>query len=170
MGMPQPTASPPTWVALRTGWPVRLVTLAAGVVAVGAVNVVMGDLAGFVGATIGFSAVVLTLSALRHVVLTEQGLEIAGLGRTVLPWAEISSVEVTGRRWNGRFLRIGLGAQRRARKLPAPWSAFGVGERDVEAARALIELWLLSRHAAPAPMPVPDPSIDPWATPPEPQS
>jgi hypothetical protein len=153
-------------ITVRTALRVRLVTAVSAAVAFAAVGLARGDTP-VVGYAVFLGLLLTVLLGERRLVLTEGGLDVRHIGSTVIPWSQITSIEVGGRRWNSRTLRLGLVGRDRPRRLPAPYSAFSVGEADVDATRQLIEQWWTRyRDVPPARIGELHPSADPWAAPP----
>jgi hypothetical protein len=105
---------------------------------------------------------------LRRVVLTSRGLEVWSFGCTFVAWSQISDVSVGGSWRTERYVAVLVMPYGAVKKLAAPRATLGIGDRDVEAARELVEKWWL-RHRGDVVVPTqptPVPGHDPWAPPP----
>jgi hypothetical protein len=137
-------------VVLRTPWRVALVNAAPVFVLLMISLIPDPSLWGFIMFTAGFFAVALAYRHLYRAVLTPEGVELRWFGSRLVPWNHIGEV--------GRLSFLGNASvtvrdltENRTRYLPSPQSVFGLGSRDVAAARALVEQWwIANRGPAPA--------------------
>ena len=128
---------------------------------------------GGLSALIAMATLAVMLRYLPYVELTAQGVDIHYLGTTHVPWQSIGSVARV-RKYGGYQLNIYDHVQKRNRRLLAPCAAFGVGRREQEEARELIEHWRLAYRGSRPPMAArrssgvgSDPTVDPYRPPPE---
>ncbi len=129
-------------VVLRSSWRIELLGLAPAVVAIGAVSAWGGEVASVVVVAVVFVLMAVLFHYLIHVVLTPRGIELWRYGRTVVPWSQVEAIFIHGS-WFTVYRVALLRRDRSARSLPAPRAAFGVGRRELEEARELVEQWWL---------------------------
>jgi hypothetical protein len=154
-------------VVLRSGLTGPVVSVAVSLLMVAAVSWALGDwfaLWAVAGVIIGS----LLSHLLRRVVFTSRGLEVWSFGYTFVARSQVADVSVGGSWRTERYVAVRVMPDGTVKKLAAPRATLGIGDRDVEAARDLVEQWWL-RHRGDVVVPTqptPVPGHDPWAPPP----